>query len=133
MTGFAQIRRAAVAALALLLGTYSIAAASPRSGQQPDNTKTNQSDANKDAATAQGQTNSVSDLATTKQIRATIMKDKGLSTYAHNVKIITQDGKVTLKGPVRSQEEQVSLEAKAMSIAGAANVTSELTIAPPKQ
>ena len=60
------------------------------------------------------------------------MKDKSLSTYAHNVKIITQDGKVTLKGPVRSQDEKTNVEAKAAAIAGDGNVTSEIEIARPK-
>ena len=61
------------------------------------------------------------------------MKDKSLSTYAHNIKIITQDGKVTLKGPVRSEEEKASIESKAVAIAGQNNVTNQLEVAPPKQ
>jgi len=60
------------------------------------------------------------------------MKDKSLSTYAHNVKIITQDGKVTLKGPVRTQEEKAAVEGKAVTIAGDGNVTSQIEIATPK-
>ena len=58
------------------------------------------------------------------------MKDKSLSTYAHNVKIITQNGMVTLKGPVRSDEEQRVIEAKAREIAGENNVISELDVKP---
>jgi hyperosmotically inducible periplasmic protein len=69
----------------------------------------------------------------TKQIRSSIMKDKSLSTYALNIKIITQSGMVTLKGPVRSEDEKSAVEAKAQKIAGASNVTSELTVAPPKR
>jgi len=61
------------------------------------------------------------------------VKDKSLSTYAHNIKIITQDGKVTLKGPVRSEEEKASIESKAVAIAGQNNVTNQLEVAPPKQ
>jgi osmotically-inducible protein OsmY len=61
------------------------------------------------------------------------MKDKSLSTYAHNIKIITRDGKVTLKGPVRSEDEKAAIEAKAATVAGADNVTDQLTVAPPKQ
>jgi osmotically-inducible protein OsmY len=61
------------------------------------------------------------------------MKDKSLSTYAHNIKVITRDGKVTLKGPVRSEDEKNEIAAKAASIAGADNVTNEMTVAPPKQ
>jgi len=58
------------------------------------------------------------------------MADKGLSTYAHNVKIISQGGKVTLKGPVRSDEEKSSIEQKATDVAGAGNVTNEITVKP---
>jgi osmotically-inducible protein OsmY len=58
------------------------------------------------------------------------MQDKSLSTYAHNIKIITQDGKVTLKGPVRTADDKASLEAKAVAVAGADNVTDQLEIAP---
>jgi hyperosmotically inducible periplasmic protein len=99
----------------------------------PDNTKQNQGDANNGAMTAQQQKMNPADRDTTKQIRSAIMKDKSLSTYAHNIKVITRDGKVTLKGPVRSEDEKASIEAKAASVAGADNVTNELTVAPPKQ
>jgi hyperosmotically inducible periplasmic protein len=67
-----------------------------------------------------------------KEIRSSIMKDKSLSAYAHNIKIITLDGKVTWKGPVRSEEEKSSIESKAVAIAGANNVTNQLEVAPPK-
>ena len=99
----------------------------------PDNTKTNQGDANKGATTADQQKMNAADRNITKEIRSSIMKDKSLSTYAHNIKIITQDGKVTLKGPVRSEEEKSSIESKAVAIAGANNVTDQLEVAPPKQ
>ena len=104
-------------------------------GQQsaPDNTKTNQGDANKGATTADQQKMNAADRNITKEIRSSIMKDKSLSTYAHNIKIITQDGKVTLKGPVRSEDEKAAIESKAVAIAGANNVTDQLEVAPPKQ
>jgi len=104
-------------------------------GQQPapDNTKTNQGDASKGATTADQQKMGPVDQHIAKQIRSSIMKDKSLSTYAHNIKIIAQAGMVTLKGPVRSEDEKSAVEAKAKKIAGASNVTSELTVAPPKQ
>jgi osmotically-inducible protein OsmY len=60
------------------------------------------------------------------------VQDKSLSTYAHNVKIVTQGGSVTLKGPVRSEEEKHMVEAKATEIAGAGHVTNELSVAPAK-
>jgi hyperosmotically inducible protein len=100
--------------------------------EQPDNTKMNKGDASKDATTADQQKMNPSDRAISQKIRAEIVKDKSLSTYAHNVKIITQDGKVTLKGPVRNQDEKSRIEEKAAAIAGNDNVTSQLQIAPPK-
>jgi hyperosmotically inducible periplasmic protein len=99
----------------------------------PDNTKQNQGDASSGAMTAQKQKMNPADRDTSKQIRSAVMKDKSLSTDGHNVKIITRNGKVTLKGPVRSEDEKASIEAKAASVAGADNVTNELTVAPPKQ
>ena len=98
----------------------------------PDNTKTNQGDANKGATTADQQKINAADRSITKEIRSSIMKDKSLSTYAHNIKIITQDGKVTLRGPVRSRDEKSNLQAKAAEVAGRDNVTNQLEIAPPK-
>lgn len=60
------------------------------------------------------------------------MSDKSLSTYAHNVKIISREGKVTLKGPVRSDDEKAAVLNKATDIAGQQNVIDELQIAPKK-
>ena len=63
--------------------------------------------------------------------RSALMNDKALSTYAHNIKIITQDGHVTLKGPVRTEDEKTAIGEKATQVAGAGNVTNHLKIAPP--
>src|SRR6202041_2750940 len=101
-----------IAASVFVAGT--LLASPARQDQQPapDNTKTNQGDASKDAPTAQQQKMNPADRNTTKQIRSAIMSDKTLSTYAHNIKIITQNGKVTLKGQVRSDDEKANIEAK---------------------
>jgi len=72
------------------------------------------------------------DRALTQKIRKAIHEDTTLSTYAHNIKIISQDGKVTLRGPVRSEDEKNNIEAKAVAVAGQGNVTDQLEIAPPK-
>jgi hyperosmotically inducible protein len=122
------------ASLLIAVGLFAIPApSSARSWQeQSDNTKMNKGDANKDATTADQQKMNPNDRVITQKIRAEIMKDKSLSTYAHNVKIITQEGKVTLKGPVRTTDEKASVESKAAAVAGDANVTSQLEIAPPK-
>jgi hyperosmotically inducible periplasmic protein len=94
------------------------------SGQEPDNTKANR----QPQTTADQAKNNKSDLTLEKQIRRAIVKDKQLSTYAHNVKIVARDGKVTLRGPVKSDAEKTSVEQKATEIAGAGNVTNELTV-----
>ena len=56
------------------------------------------------------------------------MNDKSLSTYAHNAKIIAQNGMVTLKGPVTSEEEKKTIEAKAAEVVGPEKVTNELQV-----
>jgi len=95
-----------------------------------DNTKVNQRDQSANEPTADQQNNNRSDRDITQQIRKAIMNDKSLSTYAHNVKVITQNGQVTLKGPVRSDDEKRAVESKAAEIAGASKVTSELAVKP---
>jgi hyperosmotically inducible periplasmic protein len=95
-----------------------------------DNTAVNKGDRATDAQTAGQQSNDKSDVDMTRQIRRAIVSDKNLSTYAHNVKIITQHGQVTLKGPVRTEEEKTAVEAKAVGVAGAANVTNQISVAP---
>ena len=98
----------------------------------PDNTKSNQADPSNSAATADAQTNKSNDIDLTKRIRKSVMADKGLSTYAHNIKIVSVDGRVTLNGVVRSEQEKRALEMKAAAIAGKDNVTNDLKVAPNK-
>jgi hyperosmotically inducible protein len=97
---------------------------------QPDNTKTNQRDRSPSEPTADQQKAGQSDRDITQRIRKSIVKDKSLSMYAHNVKVITQNGAVTLKGPVRSDEEKKTVEQKAAEVAGADKVTSEIDVQP---
>jgi hyperosmotically inducible protein len=109
--------------------------ATPVSGYQdpqqtpPDNTKQNKDQTN---PTADQQKMNPADRTITQKIRKAIHEDSTLSTYAHNVKIITQDGKVTLRGPVRSEDEKSNIEAKAVAVAGQGNVTNQLEVAPSK-
>jgi osmotically-inducible protein OsmY len=99
---------------------------------QSDNTKTNQRDRSSTAVTADQGKNNPTDRDLMQKIRKSVMDDKSLSTYAHNVKIIAQNGKVTLKGPVRSDEEKRTIEQKATDVAGAGNVVNQMTVKPPK-
>ena len=98
-------------------------------GQEPDNTKVNKRDRNADEVTADQQKMNVTDRELTKNIRRSIMADKSLSTYAHNIKVISQNGAVTLKGPVKSDEEKKALLAKAVAVAGSSDkVTDQMSV-----
>ena len=97
-----------------------------------DNTKVNKADRAKGAVTADQQKENTSDRTITQKIRRSLMDDKALSTYAHNVKIIAEHGQVTLKGPVRTEDEKKTVEAKATEVAGQGRVTNQITIAPAK-
>ncbi len=116
--------------LSLALAPAAIGQEPPTSTAQgsPDNTRVNR----RGELNADSQKNGKHDLAITRDIRRAIVADKSLSTYAHNVKIITEHGEVTLKGPVRSDEERKAIEAKAVEVAGQGRVANELTIAPAK-
>lgn len=97
-----------------------------------DNTKVNKPNRQGGGVTADQQSHKESDREITRQIRKAVTDDDSLSTYAHNIKIVTKNGKVVLKGPVRSNEEKQSIGDKAASVAGAGNVTNSLTIKPKK-
>jgi osmotically-inducible protein OsmY len=102
------------------------------SSPAPDNSKVNERDRRSDSPTADQQKNSKGDLEVTRKVREGIVKDKTLSTYAHNVKVVTEGGVVTLRGPVRSSDEKSAIEAIAVQVAGEGNVRNELEISPEK-
>lgn len=98
---------------------------------QPDNTKVNKRDRNPGEVTADQQKDNAADRKLTQEIRRSIIADKGLSTSAHNIKIISQRGMVTLKGPVKSAAEKTSVMEKAVAVAGSADkVTDQVSIKP---
>lgn len=103
----------------LMIGGAVAAAAAPsaRAAAQSQNA----------TAGAAQQSNQSSDLTITRNIRRAVIKDKSLSTAAHNVTIITKDGKVTLKGEVKSDSEKQAVESAATNVAGAGNVDDQLT------
>jgi len=94
-----------------------------------DNSGKNVRDRQDGAVTSGDQGNSKADLAITQEIRKAVVADKDLSTNAHNVKIITADRVVTLRGPVKSAAEKASIGAKAQHAAGVTKVNNELEIA----
>ena len=120
-------------ALSLALLTSSIPLGAQTDSPKTDNSRMNKRDRAKSQKTADDQKNNKSDIQISADIRKSIVGDKSLSTYAHNVKIVTRGGMVTLKGPVRSEDEKGSVEAKAKEVAGADKVTSQITVVPAKK
>jgi len=114
----------------VLTGASLLMAIAVNAQTAPDNTKVNTRDRAKGAVTADQQKENAGDRELTRKIRQSLIKDKTLSTYAHNVKVIAQGGQVTLKGPVRSDEEKQSVEAKATEVAGSGHVTNQMSVAP---
>jgi hyperosmotically inducible protein len=97
-------------------------------GVAPDNTRRNK----EGGITAQQQGRDSTDRRITKDIRQAVVKNKTLSGYAHNVKIITIKDVVTLRGPVRTEQEKLTIETMARAEPGVAQVVNELTIKPKK-
>ena len=124
--------------LAIAFGCLVLAASIPLSAQRttpatqdrPDNSRANKNDP---GPTADQQAETKEDRELAQKIRDSITSDKSLSTYAHNVKVIVQNGVVTLRGPVDSDLEKKTVESNAKKVAGSAQVNSEITIAPPKK
>jgi lipid-binding SYLF domain-containing protein len=94
-----------------------------------DNTADNQPDQSASATTADQQGNGKTDVQLTASIRRSIVSDGSLSTYAHNVKSVVQNGVATLKGPVRSEDEKAAIEAKAAAVVGPQHVVDQMEIA----
>jgi hyperosmotically inducible periplasmic protein len=130
MKGILKMNLHLAGMIVLLIGSCSLFSQEP---VKSDNTGVNKRDRGSKQVTADQQKENRSDRELTRQIRRSITKDKSLSTYAHNVKVIAQNGTVTLKGPVRSEEEKKTIESKAAEVAGASNVKNELDTVAEKQ
>ena len=102
---------------AVLLCTFSVIASPTLAQTAADNTKVNTRDREAGAVTADQQKENATDRDITKRIRQSVVADKSLSSYAHNVKIVAQGGRVTLKGPVRTEAEKQAIETKATAVA----------------
>jgi hypothetical protein len=105
-------------------------ATDPSPDRDPDleNTGINERDADGDTATPFDQSNDQDDIDLVAEIRAAVLEIDDLTINAQNIKIITNDGKVLLRGPVHSADEREAIEAVANEIAGAGNVTSQLEV-----
>lgn len=108
--------------LLALSGSMLATVASP--AQAPDNTANNK----QHDVTADQQSNTASDRVITQKIRKSITADKSLSTYAHNVKVITTNGQVTLKGPVKSDDEKQQIASKAAEVVDPSHIDNQLTV-----
>jgi osmotically-inducible protein OsmY len=102
--------------------------ATPPAQSAPDNTGRNVRDRGGDTLTPGDQSESQADRSLTQEIRQAVVADKSLSTTAKNIKIITNNGVVTLRGPVKDSQEKVKIEAKAQQIAGVNRVDNQLEV-----
>ena len=119
-----QMRRAFLRAVTVgsLICTPVIAQNASIPADKSDNSRRNAAD----QPTAEDQSNSPQDMEVTRNLRRQIVQNDSLSETAKNVKIITNNGKVILRGPVKSQEERRTIAAMAEQIAGKGNVTNQL-------
>jgi len=114
----------------LFIGGLVVWSTSARGDDYPaDNSGKNVRDRQDVAVTAGDQSNSQADLNITQEIRKAVVADKDLSMNAHNVKIITVNGVVTLRGPVKSAAEKANIAAKAQHAAGVTRVDNQIEIA----
>ena len=111
------------------LGALSLDAfATDNEKAKPDNTATNERDRSGETKTSGDQSNSSADLKVTQAIRRALLKDRELSTTAKNIKIITANGQVTLRGPVKTAQEKARVTQIAKSAAGGAQVDDQLDV-----
>ena len=104
-------------------------AQAPVENAAADNSAQNQRDRDHQTLTPIDQSNKPADLEKTRNIRRALVKDDQLSTEAKNIKIITVDGAVTLRGPVQTDQEKAAIMAKAAQVAGDTNIHGELQVA----
>ena len=96
---------------------------------EPDNTGRNVRDRDNQTKTPGDQSENEADRKITQDIRSALTGDDSLSTDAKNVKVITSDGTVTLRGPVKSAKEKTQIEAKAKQVTGVKRVENQLEVA----
>jgi hyperosmotically inducible protein len=117
-----------ILALACLSAVSLAASAADNAKTKPDNTAVNERDRSGETQTSGDQSNNSADLKITQAIRQALMKDSELSTTAKNVKIITNNGQVTLRGPVKNAREKAKIDQLAKSAAGGAHINDQLDV-----
>ena len=115
-------------AIACLSALSLAALADDNEKTKPDNTATNERDRSGETKTSGDQSNRSADLKITQAIRQALMRDRELSMTAKNIKVITANGQVTLRGPVRSAQEKTKIDQVAKSAAGGAQIDDQLDV-----
>jgi hyperosmotically inducible protein len=110
------------------LSAFSLAALAGNEKTKPDNTAINERDRSGETKTSGDQSNGSADLKTTQAIRQALMKDGELSMTAKNIKVITANGHVTLRGPVKTAQEKAKIDQLAKSAAGGAQIDNQLDV-----
>jgi osmotically-inducible protein OsmY len=110
------------------LSAFSLAALAGNEKTEPDNTAINERDRSGETKTSGDQSNSSADLKTTQAIRQALMKDGELSMTAKNIKVITANGHVTLRGPVKTAQEKAKIDQLAKSAAGRVQIDNQLDV-----
>lgn len=111
-----------------ILGGGSFVVAQTSTPVLPDNSGINARDRNAQATTADQQSNAASDVELTRKIRRAVINDHSLSMLADNVKIISSNGRVILRGPVKTEKEKAAIASKAQEIAGTDKVDNQLEV-----
>jgi len=112
----------------VVLGLCTVTMAQYATPNAPDNSAVNVRDRAPEAMTAGQQSNAKSDVELTRKIRRAVVRDDSLSVLAHNVKIVSSNGSVTLRGPVNTEQEKAAIANKAQAIAGAGKVNNQLEV-----
>jgi len=112
----------------IVLAQTAPAAPAGQATPSADNTRMNNRDQGSTGDTAQSQSNAKGDRELLAAVRRSVVKDKSLSTTAHNVKILAENGVITLRGPVKSDAEKAQVEALAKQVAGVTSVQNNLDI-----
>ena len=118
------MKKITISLFCLSLFTLSALAQDPAA----DNTRKNERDRSGETATSGDQSNSPEDVKITAAIRRSVVGDKSLSMTAKNVKIITANGTVTLRGPVNNDAEKTKIAELAQSAAGNAKIDNQLEV-----
>jgi hyperosmotically inducible protein len=114
--------------LSLLFASAFTLCAIAQDKPEADNTAKNQRDRSGETKTSGDQSNSPADVKLTAAIRRAVVAEKSLSMTAKNVKIITANGMVTLRGPVNNAKEKATIARLAKSAAGKAKIDNQLEV-----